>query len=180
LTSTGPTTFTIGHSTHEPDAFVRLLRAFDLEIVVDVRRYPGSRRLPWTNAPELERLLPIDYLHLGELGGRRRPSADSPNDHWENDGFRGYADHMASAEFASGFDRLCRFARRRRVVVMCAEALWWRCHRRLIADALLVHDFEVRHIDARGNASPHRLTEQAVVEDGRLVYPPAQGRLDVE
>jgi uncharacterized protein (DUF488 family) len=180
LTSTGPTIFTIGHSNHEQDAFVRLLTAFDVEILVDVRRYPGSRRLPWTNAAGLERLLPIDYLHLGELGGRRRPSADSPNGYWENDGFRGYADHMASGEFASGFDRLCRLARRRRVAVMCAEALWWRCHRRLIADALLVHDFEVSHIDARGDAAPHRLTEQAVVEDGRLVYPPAQGRLDVE
>ena len=111
MTSTGPTTFTIGHSNHEPDAFMRLLTAFDLEILVDVRRYPGSRRLPWTNAPELERLLPIGYLHLGELGGRRRPAPDSLNGFWENDGFRGYADHMASTEFASGFDRLCRLAR---------------------------------------------------------------------
>jgi uncharacterized protein (DUF488 family) len=171
--------YTIGHSTHEPDAFVRLLGGFQLEILVDVRRYPGSRRVPWTSAPELERLLPIDYLHLSGLGGRRRPSVNSPNGFWENEGFRGYADHMASEEFAAAFERLCGLARERRAVVMCAEAPWWRCHRRLLADALLVEGFEVCHIDGRGDAQSHRLTEQAVVEEGRIVYPPAQKRLDV-
>ena len=170
MTSTGPTTFTIGHSNHEPDAFMRLLTAFDLEILVDVRRYPGSRRLPWTNAPGASngccRSTTSTWGEPPEeatAGGQTHRTGI-----WEkNDGFRGYADHMATTEFASGFDRLCRLACRRRVVVMCAEALWWRCHRRLIADALLVHDFEVCHIDARGDAAPHRLTEQAVV--GRRV-----------
>ena len=154
-----------------------MLAAFDVEILVDVRRYPGSRRLPWTNASGLERLLPIDYLHLGELGGRRRPSADSPNGYWENATDSAAARTMASAEFASGFDGCVparsSAPRRRDVRGGTVVAL----SRALIADALLVHEFEVCHIDTRGDAAPHRLTEQAVVEDERLVYPPAQGRL---
>jgi uncharacterized protein (DUF488 family) len=140
-------------------------------VLVDVRRHPGSRRVPWTNAGELERTLPIEYVHLSGLGGRRRPAADSPNGFWENDAFRGYADHMASEEFAADFERLCRLARRKRVAVMCAEAPWWRCHRRLLADALVGRGFEVLHIDPRGGAAPHELTEGAVVEDARVTYP---------
>jgi uncharacterized protein (DUF488 family) len=170
---------TIGHSTHDPGAFVELLGRHGTQTLVDVRRYPGSRRVPWTNPGELERLLPIAYVHLAGLGGRRRPAPDSPNGFWRNEAFRGYADHMATAEFAEAFDRLCRLARERRVAVMCAEAPWWRCHRRLLADALVVHGFDVDHIDPRGGTEPHRLTEHAAVDGTRITYPPAQGRLDV-
>jgi uncharacterized protein (DUF488 family) len=170
---------TIGHSTHDPDAFVGLLDRHGTRTLVDVRRHPGSRRVPWTNAPELERRLPIPYVHLEGLGGRRRPSPESPNGFWRNDAFRGYADHMASEEFAADFERLCALAREARVAVMCAEAPWWRCHRRLLADALVVRGFEVLHIDPRGGAEPHALTEQAVVEGARITYPPPQEQLEL-
>ena len=174
-----PTVWTIGHSTHERDAFFELLAQHGIEVLVDVRRHPGSRRVPWTNAVELERGLVLDYRHLPGLGGRRRPAADSPNGFWENEAFRGYADHMATEEFAAALERLVELARERRAAVMCAEAQWWRCHRRLLADALVVRDFEVCHIDPRGRAEPHRLTEGAAVEGTRLVYPPVQQQLGV-
>ena len=172
-----PTVFTIGHSTHEPDAFAGLLAQHGVQTLVDVRRYPGSRRVPWTNAGEIERVLPVDYRHLPGLGGRRRPDRDSPNGFWDNDGFRGYADHMASEEFATALESLLELARRRAVAVMCAEGPWWRCHRRLLADTLLVEGFEVCHIDPRGGTEPHRLTDAAVVEGTRIGYPPAQEQL---
>jgi uncharacterized protein (DUF488 family) len=170
---------TIGHSTHDPDTFVRLLTGHGAQTLVDVRRHPGSRRVPWTGASELERLLPIAYVHLSGLGGRRRPAPDSPNGFWRNDAFRGYADHMAGEEFASDFRRLCGLAREARVAVMCAEAPWWRCHRRLLADALVVHGFDVLHIDPRGGAEPHKLTEEAVVDGGRITYPAPQEQLEL-
>jgi uncharacterized protein (DUF488 family) len=171
------TALTIGHSTHEPDAFADLLARYEVEVLVDVRRHPGSRRVPWTNAGEIARILPIEYLHLPGLGGRRRPAVDSRNGFWENDAFRGYADHMASEEFAAAFARLLELARARPTAVMCAEGPWWRCHRRLLADALLVRGLEVRHIDPRGGSEPHQLTAGAVVEGARIVYPPAQIRM---
>lgn len=166
------TVFTIGHSTHDPGTFNELLDGHGVALVVDVRRYPGSRRVPWTNAEEIERALAVKYLHLSELAGRRRPALDSPNGFWRNDGFRGYADHMGSEEFATGLERLLGAAVRLRPAVMCAEGLWWRCHRRLVADALVVRGIEVLHVDPRGKAEPHRLTAAAAVADGRLVYPP--------
>ena len=173
-----PTVFTIGHSTHEPDAFAELLAQHDVQTLVDVRRYPGSRRVPWTGAGEIERALPaVEYRHLPGLGGRRAPDLDSVNGFWENDGFRGYADHMASEEFAIALESLLELARQRTVAVMCAERPWWRCHRRLLADALVVRDLGVCHIDPRGGAEPHRLTEGAVVEGARIRYPPAQAQL---
>ena len=169
--------FTIGHSTHEPEAFGELLDRHGVELLVDVRRYPGSRRVPWTNPGQLERQLAIPYLHLVGLGGRREPAPDSPNGYWNDDAFRGYADHMASEEFAAAFERLARLAGERRAAVMCAEGPWSRCHRRLLSDALVVGGFEVQHIDPGGGAQAHELTDGAVVEGDRLLYPPAQGRL---
>jgi uncharacterized protein (DUF488 family) len=169
---------TIGHSTHEAQAFAELLGAHAVDLLVDVRRHPGSRRVPWTNPGVIERALPVEYLHLPELGGRRKPAADSQNGLWRNASFRGYADHMASAEFANGLERLVALgAAELRPVVMCAEGLWWRCHRRLIADALVARGVDVLHIDTRGGLQPHTLTEGAVVADGRAAYPPAQGAL---
>jgi uncharacterized protein (DUF488 family) len=173
-----PTVFTIGHSTHDPDDFAQLLAQHSVEALVDVRRYPGSRRVPWTNAGEIERALPaVVYRHLPGLGGRRPPDRDSANGFWDNDGFRGYADHMASEEFSAALGSLVKLARERTAAVMCAEGPWWRCHRRLLADALLVGGYEVCHIDPRGGAEPHRLTDAAVVEGTRIVYPPAQEQL---
>ncbi|HYN52142.1 MAG TPA: DUF488 domain-containing protein [Thermoleophilaceae bacterium] len=172
-----PAVFTIGHSTHEPGTFAELLAQHDVRTLVDVRRYPGSRRVPWTNAGEIERALSVDYRHLPGLGGRRRPDLDSANGLWDNEGFRGYADHMASEEFATALESLLELARKRTAAVMCAEGPWWRCHRRLLADALVVAGFSVCHIDPRGRAEPHRLTEGAVVEGTRVRYPPAQEQL---
>jgi uncharacterized protein (DUF488 family) len=149
-------------------------------VLADVRRFPGSRRVPHFNAGELERVLAdagIEYVHLPELGGRRRPVPGSPNGGWRSEQFQGYADHMASDEFAAGLERLLRLASGRPLAVMCAEAQWWRCHRRLLSDALVVRGVEVLHIDSRGGSRRHELTDLAVVQSGRLTYPPAQGRL---
>ena len=173
---------TIGHSTHEADDFVGLLRDNAVDLLVDVRAYPASRRVPHFNAPELEATLAsagLGYRHAGELGGRRRPRPDSPNRGWQNDQFRGYADHMASDEFVAGVERVLDDAHEHRPAVMCAEAQWWRCHRRLLADALLVRGAAVLHIDSRGGIDEHRLTDFAVAEGTRVLYPPLQGELEV-
>jgi uncharacterized protein (DUF488 family) len=174
--------FTIGHSTHAPDAFVALLAGAEIELLVDVRRFPSSRRFPWFNRSELQRSLPeagIDYLHMEALGGRRDPVSGSANGGWRVGQFRGYADHMESAEFRHAVGRLTELAQGRRTAVMCAEAQWWRCHRRLLSDVLLTRDVEVLHLDARGRSERHELTPFAVLEEGRLLYPPEQGTLDV-
>lgn len=166
---------TIGHSTHEADAFMALLRKHGVEQLIDVRRYPGSRRVPWTNREDLERRLGqegVGYLHLEELGGRRRPVKGSSNDGWRVAQFRGYADHMATAPFSRALVELENAARRRpRAVVMCAEVLWWRCHRRLLADALLLRGWPVVHADGRGARMEHSLTEFATLDGDRLLYP---------
>jgi uncharacterized protein (DUF488 family) len=153
-----------------------------VKLVADVRRFPTSRRFPHFNAAELERTLAaaeIDYLHFPELGGRRNPLPDSPNSGWRVGQFRGYADHMRSDEFRAAIARLEELATARPTAVMCAEAQWWRCHRRLLSDALLVRGFEVVHIDSRGGSAPHELTPFAIVEHRHLAYPPAQAELEV-
>jgi len=173
---------TVGHSTHQQDQFLTLLRSAGVEALADVRRYPGSRRLPWFNEAELRTALPaagIEYDHLSELGGRRKPLPSSPNTGWRVAQFQGYADHMDSPEFERGLSRLLTLAKRRRTAVMCAEAQWWRCHRRLLADALLVRGHDVEHLDSRGRLEPHTLTDFAVVEGEHLCYPPQQASLGV-
>jgi uncharacterized protein (DUF488 family) len=173
---------TIGHSTHDAEAFVALLRGQDVEALADVRRYPSSRRMPWFGAVPLEAALGaagIRYLHLPELGGRRDPLPGSPNGGWRVGQFQGYADHMASDDFAAGLGRLEAVARERRTAVMCAEAQWRRCHRRLLSDALLARGWEVVHVDARGGREPHSLTDFAVVKGEQVTYPRAQAALDV-
>ena len=145
---------------------------------MDVRRFPSSRRFPWFNGPELRRSLGkagFEYRHAEALGGRRQPSPDSPNGGWRVGQFRGYADHMATPEFRQAVDALV--ADSRRTAVMCAEAQWWRCHRRLLSDVLVARGVEVVHLDARGGSGPHALTDFAVVDEGRVSYPPAQGEL---
>jgi uncharacterized protein (DUF488 family) len=175
--------WTVGHSTHELDAFVALLRQYEIGLLADVRTVPKSRRMPWFWGDELARSLPeagIAYEHFRDLGGFRRPRPDSPNGGWQVEAFRGYADNMESASFRAALDRLMGTADGgRRTAVMCAEAQWTRCHRRLLSDALLVRGFEVVHIASNGRAEQHVLTPFALVDDGRLVYPPEQTTLDV-
>jgi len=175
-----PDIFTIGHSTHPFEELTALLAEFGVNLLADVRSVPRSRHNPQFNQDELARRLPevfgIEYRHLPELGGlRRKISADSPaidrNSGWQSPGFRNYADYMATDEFARGLAGLIELARGRRVAVMCAEALWWRCHRALISDALSVAGLAVAHIMGPGKLSPHRLTPFLRVEEGRLSYP---------
>jgi uncharacterized protein (DUF488 family) len=174
--------FTVGHSTHELDEFVGLLGTHGVRLLVDVRQYPRSRRVPHFNLEALEASLPergIEYLHMRELGGRRRPRPNSVNDGWENEQFRGYADHMGTPEFGAAIERLEQLARARPAAVMCAEASWARCHRRLISDALLVRGWRVLHIGPDGRLAEHHLTPFAVVSDGRLSYPAEQTSLGI-
>ena len=173
--------WTVGHSAHPLDAFVALLIAHDITRVVDIRTVPKSRRHPQFNSEALARSLPdrgVAYAHLPHLGGWRRAEADSPNDAWRNLSFRGYADYAMSAEFADGLAELRGMAAERRTAMMCSEALWWRCHRRLVADRLLVAGDCVWHIGADGRVTAHQLTSFAIVEpDGLITYSSAPGRL---
>jgi uncharacterized protein (DUF488 family) len=176
----GRTAFTVGHSTHPLEEFVALLRAAGVEAIADVRRWPRSRRHPQFDDDALAVELPLrslGYEHLPGLGGRRRPLPESPNDGWENEAFRGYADHMASDEFARALARLEELCAARPTAAMCAEAPWWRCHRRLVADALVARGWEVRHVMPDGRLAPHELPPFAVVRDGRVSYPAPQLRL---
>lgn len=174
---------TIGHSTHPIEEFVALLELGEVRRLVDVRTVPKSRRMPWFAGEALASFLPsagIDYVHEKRLGGFRRPRPDSPNAGWRVESFRGYADHMDSDDFRAGIVRLESLALEQRTTVMCAEAQWTRCHRRLISDALVVRGWTVLHVDSRGAAKPHSLTPFAVVRDGdRIDYPPEQQALDV-
>ena len=171
------TIWTVGHSVRPLDEFLAVLAAYDIELVADVRRFPGSRRLPQYAAPALEASLAehgIGYCWLPTLGGRRRPNPDSPNDAWRHPAFRGYADHVASEEFAEGLFELLMLAGGLRTAIMCAEVLWWRCHRRLIADVLVSLGAEVVHIRDARIAEPHRLAPPARVVRGRLTYASTQ------
>jgi uncharacterized protein (DUF488 family) len=168
------TVWTIGHSTRSLDELVDLLRAHGVELLADVRTRPGSRRLPHFDREALERELPaagIEYAHVPALGGLRPARADSPNMAWRNQSFRGYADHMQTEEWWAALDGLIEDAGRRRVAVMCAEAVPWRCHRSLIADALTARGLEVRHIVGPGAAARHSLTPFAHVDGDRITYP---------
>ncbi|MGN6513908.1 MAG: DUF488 domain-containing protein [Lysobacteraceae bacterium] len=171
------TLWTIGHSTRPWEEFVALLRAEAIARVVDVRRYAGSRRNPQYSplamGPALE-AEGIGYLPMPEFGGRRMPRADSPNGAWRVAAFRGYADYMASDEFAQARGRLVREARAARCAVMCAEAVWWRCHRRLIADDFSARGWRVLHILTAGRVEPHPLNPDARMVGDVLVYPPEQ------
>jgi uncharacterized protein (DUF488 family) len=166
--------FTIGHSTHTADAFVGLLLRHQAEQVADVRTLPRSRRHPHFGAEALAALLDrhgIGYRHFPALGGLRRPRADSVHTAWKHPAFRGYADHMDTEGFAAGIVELSGFARTAATAVMCAEALWWQCHRRLLADALTAQGVTVDHILAAGSTQPHEITPFASISEGRVSYP---------
>lgn len=152
--------FTIGHSTHPADRFVALLRRHGVELLCDVRRFPGSRRNPQFNVGALRETLAeagIAYEAFGdELGGRRRPTRPAEQSPWRVEGFRGYAEYMETPEFAAGLERLERLARERRTAIMCAEGDWRRCHRRLVADALTARGWRVIHIRPDGRTEEHQ------------------------
>lgn len=172
--ATSGTLYTIGHSTRTTRELVELLRAHRVEQVVDVRTIPKSRHNPQFNRPALSRALhavKIGYRHVKALGGLRHARADSINLGWRNTSFRGFADHMQTEAFAAGLARLAQLATRRPTVIMCAEALPWRCHRSLIADALTVARWRVLHIQSLRPARPHRRTPFLRVRSGRLLYP---------
>ena len=174
--------FTIGHSTRTSEEFRALLHEHAITRLIDVRRFPGSRRYPHFGREELPRHLQaagIEYVHEDALGGRRDPSPSSRNDGWRNAQFRGYADHMDSAEFQQALERLVG-RRDRAQVIMCAEAVPWRCHRQLIADALVARGVDVVHIMGPGQTSAHQLDVMArVLDNGRVVYPGSDAQMDL-
>lgn len=166
--------FTIGHSTHTSNDFLTLLRAHGIGQIADVRTVPRSRRHPQFARETLEAFLAehgVAYRHFPEVGGLRKPRRDPVNTGWRHPGFRGYADHMETGEFRRGLEDLEQFAAVRPTALMCAEAVWWQCHRRLLADALFVRGVPVRHILSVGQPKPHELSEFARVANGMVTYP---------
>ncbi len=169
---------TIGHSTHRLEAFIGLLTDHAVKTVADVRTIPRSRHNPQFNKetlPENLEAAGIRYIHLPELGGLRHPRSDSPNTGWRNASFRGFADYMQTPEFEENLKKLLVLLSRTRVALMCAEAVPWRCHRSLIADALAVRRVKVEHIMSRRRAEPHAITPWAQVAGTSIIYPPAPG-----
>lgn len=170
-----PVVLTVGHSARALESFIQLLQAHGAKRVVDVRTVPRSRHNPQFNRetlPEDLSKVKIRYTHLKELGGLRHPRPDSPNTGWRNASFRGFADYMQTPEFASGLAKLMKLASHTRIAVMCAEAVPWRCHRSLIADALLVRGVRVEHITSVARRQEHNLTPFARVSDTQITYPP--------
>lgn len=166
--------FTVGHSTRPIEEFIELLKAYNIEEVVDVRTIPKSRKNPQFNGDELAHVLRnrhIGYRHQKNLGGLRHAHKDSINTAWQNASFRGYADYMQTEEFQQALEELIAIARTKRTVIMCAEAVPWRCHRSLIGDALLVRDIDVEDVFSKTNAKPHTLTPWAVVHGTQITYP---------
>lgn len=174
MRSSSKTLYTVGHSNRTADEFLGLLLAHGVQKVVDIRTIPASRHNPQFAKNALRETLKearIAYEHLPALGGLRRAAPDSANLGWTNASFRGYADYMATKEFARGLARLKAIAAGETTAIMCAEAVPWRCHRSLVADALTVQGWLVRHIQSRTTAKPHALTPFLEVSAGKLLYP---------
>jgi hypothetical protein len=169
------TIWTIGHSTRTFDGFIDLLRSQRIELLADVRSYPGSRKFPHFSQQPLAHSLEdagVEYRHFPELGGRRRALPDSPNSVWRNASFRGYADYMETQPFRDGIERLLAAARSKHTAIMCSEAVWWRCHRSMIADFLKPQGVRVLHILSQTSVQEHPYTSAARIVDGRLSYAP--------
>ena len=167
------TIWTIGHSTRTLEQLVALLNSFSIKMVVDVRNFPGSRRYPHFNKEALGISLPahdIDYLHLKELGGRRKPVEGSTNTAWRNEAFRGYADYMETTEFKKAIDKLEAIAEKQPTAYMCSEAVWWSCHRALVSDYLKWKGWTVMHIMDLQKATEHPFTKPASISNGALHY----------
>jgi uncharacterized protein (DUF488 family) len=168
--------WTIGHSTRAIDDFISLLKENGIKLLADVRAWPGSKRYPQFNKDALTELLSahgIRYEHFPELGGKRKSKPDSRNSAWRNTSFRGYADYMEADQFQTGIERLLDVAAEAGpTAIMCAEAVWWRCHRSLIADYLKAHGVEVLHVLGANKVEPHPYTSAARVVNGKLSYGP--------
>ena len=167
------TIWTVGHSTRSGEEFLEILLAHEIQVLIDVRSFPGSRRYPQFNRAALAESLQqggIEYKHEPRLGGRRTPRADSHNTAWKNASFRAYADHMESEEFRKGVKRLLELGADARTAVMCAESLWWRCHRSLISDYLKADGHKVIHILSETKTEEHPFTSAARIVDGSLSY----------
>jgi uncharacterized protein (DUF488 family) len=165
--------WSVGHGARPIEDFLGVLAEAGIVTLADVRSYPGSRRHPQFGSESVEaalREIGVTYVHLPGLGGRRDPRADSPHRALRVAAFRGYADHMGTDEFARAYERLTSLARESRTAFMCAETLWWRCHRRLLADRLTVDGWAVTHLVTPGKMEPHRLWDIARVTDGDLTY----------
>jgi len=166
--------FTIGHSTHNIEEFIELLRSNGVRRVIDIRTIPKSRRNPQFDTDALAKSLraaEMDYVHLKELGGLRRPLRESPNMGWRNASFRGYADYMQTPEFEAALNRAIQLGSEKPAALMCAEAVPWRCHRSLVADALMVRGIEVLEIVNTSAPKPHKLTPFARVKGNEIIYP---------
>lgn len=171
---------TIGHSTRSSDDLIALLREHGIGLLADIRRFPGSKRYPHFASEAMARWLPengIAYIHMPELGGRRKPLPDSPNTAWRNEQFRAYADYMASDEFRAAIDKLLAVADTQLLTIMCAEAVPWRCHRNLVADELTRRGIDVIHIIGSNATRTHVMNEHARIEGDHLVYPAEQQTL---
>ena len=180
MTTDPATIWTIGHSTRTLEEFLDLLAEYRIEAIADVRRFPGSRRYPHFASDALAVTLPahgIAYQWIPKLGGRRKVQPGSPNTAWRNASFQGYADYIATVEFAEGLAELLELAASKRTALMCAEAVWWRCHRSIISDVLKLRGIEVIHIVDATHTTVHPYTSPARIVDGRLSYAPPQGAL---
>jgi uncharacterized protein (DUF488 family) len=165
--------WTIGHSTRTFEVFNDLLGSFEIDVVADIRNYPGSRRFPHFNSENLQLLLAEKgkgYIHFKALGGRRKPRADSPNTAWRHPAFRGYADYMETEDFLQAITQLEALALQRRTAYMCSEATWWNCHRSLVSDFLKWKGWTVTHIMAEEKGTEHPYTAPAKIADGKLSY----------
>lgn len=174
------TIFTIGHSTHPADEFIALLQASGIQALADIRTIPRSRHNPQFEQEALVAALKqhgITYHYMKGLGGLRHPSKDSPNRGWRNESFRGYADYMQTPEFQDNLEELIALGRKTRTAIMCAEAVPWRCHRALVADALLIRGISVVDIMPEGKTAPHKLNPMAQVSGITITYPPEAAEL---
>lgn len=165
--------YTIGHSTHTIEEFIAMLQSFKIEMVVDVRHFPGSRKFPHFNKENLSTSLSqnnIQYVHLLELGGRRKLNKESKNTAWRHPAFRAYADYMETEDFGKGVKKLKVIAKEFTTAFMCSEAVWWRCHRSMISDRLKLDSWRVMHIMSLGKAVEHPYTAPAKVANGELSY----------
>ena len=167
------TIFTIGHSTRSIDEFLELLFSFDIKIVADIRRLPGSRKFPQFDQDALKISLEengIQYVYLEELGGRRKVAPDSKNTTWRNKSFQAYADYMETESFENGVEELVKLALEKPITMMCSEAVWWRCHRSMVSDYFKAKGWEVLHIMSLGKATEHPYTSPARIVDGQVFY----------
>jgi uncharacterized protein (DUF488 family) len=167
------TIWTIGHSTRSLEELISILDSFEIKLLADIRSFPGSRRFPQFNKELLKKTIPkagIEYIHLPELGGRRKAKPDSKNTAWRLAAFRGYADYMETDEFKNAIEELENLALTKRTAYMCSEAVWWRCHRSLVSDYLKVHGWKVMHIMGEGKATEHPFTAPAQEKQGKLFY----------